>query len=203
MAAREQSPTLRMFTSGDKEPGAKKRSVLDRLEDSKFSKSSPPKVFINVSFNSLFAFRRIKVRRSSRRKRWQIPCEGYFCAVWANFFSFCTFSFLAGFQLARKWQRGWLPFSQRRMRYIFHPADVTIVWSACPEGFVWLCWPTWQEIWGPWKGSHQEPQRQWQVKTMNRSDRYLLCSGIVWEPNKIRPQRPKWQKSRYHARLKS
>merc|ERR550532_2957584 len=32
-----------MFTSGDKEPGAKKRSVLDRLEDSKFSKSSPPK----------------------------------------------------------------------------------------------------------------------------------------------------------------
>ena len=50
MAAREKSPTLRMYASGDKEPGAKKRSVLDRLEDSKFSQSSPPKVFcLNVS----------------------------------------------------------------------------------------------------------------------------------------------------------
>ena len=49
VAAREKSPTLRMFASGDKEPGAKKRSVLDRLEDSKFSKSSPPKVFVYVS----------------------------------------------------------------------------------------------------------------------------------------------------------
>ena len=76
MAAREKSPTLRMFASGDKEPGAKKRSVLDRLEDSKFSKSSPPKVFIK-NLNSLFAVRRIKVRRSSRKKRWQIPCEGF------------------------------------------------------------------------------------------------------------------------------
>ena len=45
VAAREKSPTLRMYSSADKEPGAKKRSVLDRLEDSKFSQSSPPKVF--------------------------------------------------------------------------------------------------------------------------------------------------------------
>ena len=45
VAAREKSPTLRMYASADKEAGAKKRSVLDRLEDSKFSKSSPPKVF--------------------------------------------------------------------------------------------------------------------------------------------------------------
>ena len=46
VAAREKSPTLRMYSSpGDAEPGSRKRSVLDRLEDSKFGKSSPPKVF--------------------------------------------------------------------------------------------------------------------------------------------------------------
>ena len=125
MAAREKSPTLRMFASGDKEPGAKKRSVLDRLEDSKFSQSSPPKVFSYNVFpilKSLFAFRRVKVKRSSRKKKWQILCEGCSCAIHPPCHSVYP-SFLAGTQLARKWQRGWQPSSQRKMRYFTQESD--------------------------------------------------------------------------------
>ena len=152
------------------------------------------------------------MRLDGRKKKWQIPCEGFF--VLSHLFFRCD-----GISYVSQWVGQWLiaiaspSFASLLLLYflfycrftareemaermaafqpkkneVFQPGNVTIGWSACPEGFVWLCWPTWQEIWGPWKGPYQEPQRQWQVKTMNRSDRNLLCSGIVWEPNKIRP----------------
>ena len=75
---------------------------------------------------SLFAFRRVKVKRSSRKKKWQILCEGCSCAIHPPCHSVYP-SFLVGTQLARKWQRGWQPSSQRKMRYFTLESDNSMI----------------------------------------------------------------------------
>ena len=104
-----------MYSSpGDAEPGSRKRSVLDRLEDSKFGKSSPPKVFWSFVEQQQLALNHSQENRGQDLKQKKEMADSmrrwFRCSFIVHFFlflvhnsQFCNFS---SWQVYGSWGNG-------------------------------------------------------------------------------------------------